>query len=273
MARKIVVTGAGSGIGKATAGILKNQGDDVITVDVKGADLTVDLTDPEAIEGMVVAIAKEHGHIDGVIANAGTQTNSALDLKVNYYGAIDSITSLLPLLEKSAAPRVAITASGASLQPTDYDLVRLLLDGTREEAVARGEALANSGDFAVAYSNYSASKRAIATWTRRVAPTPEFAGKGIAVNAVGPGVVKTAMTEQLLATDEGRQMAFGAMPSPLNGAAEPEAVGAVLAFLVSAANASMTGQVIYVDGGFDVSTPQGRGEDIWHEPRHIDDIG
>ena len=268
MARTVVVTGAGSGIGKATAEILNKQGIDTITVDLKGADLTVDLGNADSIAAMVDEISKTHDHIDGVVANAGTQSNSPLDLTVNYYGAIDSILALKPLLERSSSPRVAVTSSGASLQPTDYELVTLLLDGTKEEALARGQSLASQG-FMASYSNYSASKRAIATWVRRVAPTDEFAGKGIAINAVGPGVVKTAMTAELLSTEEGNRMAFDAMPAPLNGAVEPGAIGAVLAFLVSEANASMTGRIIYIDGGFD-TTVNGRGPDIWHEPRHID---
>ena len=270
MARTIVVTGAGSGIGKASAELLRAQGATVIGVDLRGADLDVDLADPESVAQMVAQIEAEHDHIDGIIANAGTQSNSPLDLKVNYFGVIETIEALRPLLEKSEAPRVAITASAASLQPTDANLVNLLLAGDKEAALEYGAALVEQG-FMAAYTNYSASKRAIATWVRKVAPGPEFAGKGIPINAVGPGVVRTAMTAELLSTEEGRQMAFGAMPTPLGDALEPEAVGAVLAFLVSAENASMTGQVLYVDGGFDV-TPQGRGADIWHEPRHLDQI-
>lgn len=271
MARTIVVTGAGSGIGKATADLLRNQGIDVIGVDLKGADIDVDLSNAESVAAMVQTISDKHDHIDGIVANAGTQTSSPLDLKVNYYGAIDTIEALRPLLEKSESPRIAITASAASLQPTDNSLVELLLSGDRDEALAYGAKLAEQGP-RVGYANYSASKRGIVTWVRTVAPTAEFAEKGIAINAVGPGVVKTAMTEQLLATEEGRQMAFGAMPAPLNGAVEAETIGAVLAFLVSEANRSMTGQILYVDGGFD-STDRGRGADIWHAPRALDEIG
>ncbi|MCI7551349.1 MAG: SDR family oxidoreductase [Actinomycetaceae bacterium] len=268
MTRTIVVTGAGSGIGKASAEMLRAQGENVIGVDLKGADIEVNLTDADSIAAMVSAISQSHEHIDGIVANAGTQSNSPLDLKVNFFGAVDTIEALRPLLEKSDAPRVAITASAASLQPTDYHLVELLLDGKKDEALVYGETLVNAGQRS-GYVNYSASKRAIATWVRRVAPTQDFAGKGIAINAIGPGVVRTAMTKQLLSSEQGTQMALQAMPAPLNGAADPEAIAAVLAFLVSEHNASMTGQVIYVDGGFD-ATAQGRGADIWHSPRHID---
>ncbi|WP_347032359.1 SDR family oxidoreductase [Brevibacterium paucivorans] len=271
MSRIVVVTGAGSGIGKSTVDVLGEQGHTVIGVDLKGADLDVDLSDPDAIARMVQEISETHDHVDAIVANAGTQSNSSLDLKVNYFGAIDTIKALEPLLTQSEDPRVAITASAASLQPTDYSLVELLLAGDREKAVAYGNKLAESGP-QVGYSNYSASKRAIATWVRKVAPTEEFAGRGIAINAVAPGVVETPMTKELLASEEGRNLALGTMPAPLNGPVKPEGIAHVLAFVVSAENRSMTGQVLYVDGGFD-STDKGRGADIWHEPRHIDNVG
>lgn len=110
----------------------------------------------------VQEISESHDHVDAIVANAGTQSNSSLDLKVNYFGAIDTIKALEPLLTQSEDPRVAITASAASLQPTDYSLVELLLASDRGKAVAYGDKLAESGP-QVGYSNYSASKRAIAT--------------------------------------------------------------------------------------------------------------
>lgn len=270
MARIVVVTGAGSGIGKATADLLRQQGETVIGVDLKGADLEVDLTNIESIGDMVEAISEKHDRIDAIVANAGTASQTSLDVKVNFFGAVDTIEALKPLLEKSDNPRVAVTASAASLQPTDVNLVKLLLDGNRDEAIEYGTALAEKGQ-EIGYANYSASKRAIATWVRTVAPTGEFAGKGIAINAVGPGVVETPMTKDLLATEEGRKAVLGVMPAPLNGAVKPEAIAEVLAFLVSEGNRSMTGQIIYVDGGFD-SMDQGRGADIWHEPKRMDEI-
>lgn len=269
-ARIVVVTGAGSGIGKATAELLRSNGDEVIGVDLRGADIDVDLSNAESIAQMVAEISAQHDHIDAVVANAGTSTNSPIDLKVNYFGAVDTINALKPLLEKSDAPRVSITASAASIHPSDISLVELLLADKREEAIEYGKKLTEAGGMA-GYANYAGSKRAIAQWMRSVAPTDEFAGKGIAINAVGPGVVITPMTEELLSTEEGRKRAFGAMPAPLNGGVKPESIAATHAFLISEANRSMTGQILYVDGGF-AATAQGRGADIWHNPRHLDDV-
>lgn len=266
MARNVVVTGAGSGIGAMCLKLVEERGDNAIGLDLRNAEFEVDLSDADAVATVVEKIEAQYGHVDGVIANAGTQANSPLDLKVNYFGARNSVTSFLPLLQKSDNARVVVTASAASLQPTDTKLVQLLLDDKQEEALEYGQALADRGGMA-GYANYSASKRAIATWVRRVAPTQDFAGAGIGINAVGPGVVATPMTTELLSTDEGRDMAFGAMPAPYNGAQRPEDIADVLVFLVSGMNRSMTGQVIYVDGGFDSIS---RGEDIWHAPKSMD---
>ncbi len=159
-----------------------------------------------------------------------------------------------------------MTASAASLQPSDPELLKLLLQDQRENAFAYGDKLKEQGQEA-GYANYATAKRAIAQWVRRVAPTDEFAGAGIGINAVGPGVVATPMTKELLSTEEGRALAFGNMPAPYNGAQEPEDIANVLVFLVSKENNAMTGQIIYVDGGFDSI---GRGEDIWHSPKSMD---
>lgn len=267
MTRNIVVTGAGSGIGAMCVQLVEDRGDQAIGLDLKDAEFEVDLSDIEAVASVVGKVQEKYGHVDGIIANAGTQTNTPLDLKVNFFGARNTVDAFRPLLEKSENARAAITASAASLQPTDTKLVQLLLDDKQDDALAYGQTLAEQGGMA-GYSNYSASKRAIATWVRRVAPTEEFAGAGIGINAVGPGVVETPMTNELLSTEEGRAMAHGAMPAPYNGAQRPEDIADVLVFLVSGLNRSMTGQIIYVDGGFDSI---GRGEDIWHAPKSMDE--
>ena len=68
------------------------------------------------------------------------------------------------------------------------------------------------------------------------------------------------MTKELFASEEGRKQAATAMPTPFNGPADAEDIAAVHAFLVSEANSRMTGQIIFVDGGFDAVS---RGDDIW----------
>ena len=260
MARTIVVTGSASGIGQATARMLTEQGHTVIGVDLKEGDVTGDLSSPESITAVAKEIAEKSGGVlDGLVANAGVSLPSDLSLRINYFGTVQLIEELRPLLAKSQAPRVSVTSSGATLQQPDAELVDLMLAGDREAALQRGAALAEQGP-AVGYANYSSSKRAISRWVRRAAVADEYAGAGIGVNAVAPGQVRTGMTKDLFASEEGRRQAAEAMPTPYNGVAEAEHIAAVHAFLVSEENSRMTGQILFVDGGFDALS---RGDDIW----------
>ncbi|NMB22573.1 MAG: SDR family oxidoreductase [Corynebacterium sp.] len=260
MSRTIVVTGAASGIGQATAQILEDAGNRVIRVDLREGDVTADLGTKEGVAAAVETITElSDGVIDGLVANAGVSHPTELALKINYFGTVALIEGLRPLLAKSEAPRITVTSSAATLQGNDPELVDMLLDGNYDAAVERGVALAGQGP-EIGYANYSSSKRAISRWIRRMAPTPEYAGAGIGINGVGPGQVYTGMTTELFSTEEGRKMAAEAMPTPYNGIAEAEHIAAVHAFLVSADNARMTGQIIFVDGGYDA---QSRGDDIW----------
>ena len=257
--RVYVVTGAGSGIGRAAAAQLTEQGHRVIGVDLKNAEVTADLSTEEGLAGMVGEVSGLTDVVDGVVANAGTSLQAPLDVAINFFGAVGTVEGLLPLLGSSSAPRVCVTASAASLHPAHDDLVAAMLAGDRATAARLGEELVAAGSGA-GYLNYSSSKQAVARWVRRNAPTERFAGAGIALNAVAPGVVVTPMTEELFATEEGRRQMTENMPSPLNGPARAEDIAAAICFLVSAATAKVCGQVLFVDSGYDALT---RGETSW----------
>lgn len=261
MARKAVVTGAGSGIGAATAQVLRDAGYEVLGVDLKGADVSCDITDAESLEQLYQAVESEFGgSLDALVANAGVNAPKPITLAVNYFGTVAGIEKLQPLLAKGDNPRVSVTASAASLQPYQDDkLIELLLAGDKDGAMQRGAELAEGGPHS-GYLNYSSSKRAIARWIRRESVTEKWAGAGIALNGVGPGVVETPMTEQLTESAEGREQVAKAMPAPLNGFSTAKDLAEVHKFLVSAENTHMAGQILYVDGGYDVLT---RGDDIF----------
>ncbi|WP_369141133.1 SDR family oxidoreductase [Modestobacter versicolor] len=251
MSRTTVITGAASGIGKATAERLRADGQKVIGVDLRDADVTADLSTDEGRASLVEQVsAQSNGQVDAVIAVAGLVAPSPVTISVNYFGAKAAAEDLRHLLVRSAAPRAVVVSSIAAIQETDNALFERLMAGdeagARREAERIGTTLNASGGSPV----YTTSKYAIARWVRAAAPTPEWAGVGIALNAVAPGVIATPMTAPVLATVEGRAMLDAGAPSPLNGpAAPPEAPAALLAWLASAENTHVTGQVIFIDGG------------------------
>jgi NAD(P)-dependent dehydrogenase (short-subunit alcohol dehydrogenase family) len=143
--------------------------------------------------------------------------------------------------------------------PLDDELVALLTAGDETAAMARAEVLAKDPATTGALI-YSSTKKALAQWVRRHAATPEWAGAGIPLNAVAPGIIATPMVADYVATPEAREAILQMVPMPLNGIAEPIVVAHLLAWLTSEENTHLCGQVVFVDGGSDVVI---RGDSTW----------
>ena len=258
MTRRIVVTGAGSGIGHALATRLRHAGSEVLGVDLKGAEVQADLATTEGREQAVEAARRfGDGALDALVTCAGIAGEQPHVVAVNYFGSVELCEALRPALVQSPAPRVAVVGSISSLHPTDDQLVAACLAGDEPRAVARATERAEHGG---GYELYPSSKAALARWLRRTAVAPGWADAGIALNAVAPGVVLSAMTRDLLADEAGRQLVEQAVPMPLNGHAPPDAIAALLAWLISPDNTHVTGQVIFADGGAEATY---RGETAW----------
>lgn len=251
MTRTIAVTGAACGIGAALAEALELADHRVIRVDVKEGDVRADLS---TAEGRFRAVEQVNalcgGVLDGLVTCAGTATPSELMIRLNHFGTTEVVTGLRAALAASESPRVAVVGSVSSTQPTDPSLVEAMLSGAEEHAVTVGRAVIEAGRGAVIYPS---SKSAVTQWARRTAIKPGWADAGIAVNVVAPGVVLTPMTAYLFADTALKAIMDRSVPMPLSGYAEPESIAAVLKFLVSAENTHMTGQVLFVDGGAEVS--------------------
>ena len=259
MARTIVVTGAASGIGKATAELLRSRGDTVIGVDIRDVDVIADLSSPAGRASLVEDVrAASGGSIDGILAIAGLALGIPATVAVNFFGMVATLEGLRPLLSGSDTPRAVGIASMASLNPVDDELVAAMRAGDEEAALARAEVLA--ADPATDYLIYGSTKKAFAQWIRREAPTDDWAAAGIPLNAIAPGVIVTPMTAPLLESEEGREQIRAGVPMPLNGFAEAVVPARLLAWLVSEENSHLCGQVVFIDGGSDAVI---RGDSTW----------
>jgi NAD(P)-dependent dehydrogenase (short-subunit alcohol dehydrogenase family) len=251
--RTCLVTGAASGIGRAACEALERAGCRVVDVDLRDAAITADLATPAGRAALVEeATRATGGTLDVVVANAGVSQPAEGCVRVNYFGAVATLDGLRPLLARGQAPRAVATASSSVLNGQEPALVAACLAGDEPGAVELGE---KAGLLA-----YPSSKRALARWVRRSAPTADWAGAGIALNAVAPGIVETPMSAELFAVDGMTQLMEDAVPMPYGGHARPEHVAELIAFLAAPTTERLTGQVVFVDGGADTVL---RGDDIW----------
>jgi NAD(P)-dependent dehydrogenase (short-subunit alcohol dehydrogenase family) len=247
MTRFSVVTGAASGIGRATVQLLRSRGEQVIGVDLRGADILADLSTNEGVTAMVDAVAQASGGtIDAVYAVAGLAEDSEATIAINFFGMTATLTQLRPLLLGSPAPRAVGVSSMASLFPVDDQLLAAMAAEDRPAALARARHLVGQGLI------YGTSKQAFSRWVRRQAATADWAGASIPLNAVAPGIIRTAMTADLMTTAQATDELLQRVPMPLNGVAEAEAVAELLAWLGSVANTHLCGQIVFIDGGSDV---------------------
>lgn len=249
-----VVTGAESGIGAATAALLREQGHRVIGVDRSPSDVTADLSTPQGREDVIRRVCDlAPNGIAGFVPCAGvaglTGVDPRLVVSVNYFGAIDVLTGLQPLLAQAAVngeqPAVVLLSSNSvTCQPGwASDVAAACLEQDEEKAREAAAGLQ-------AVNVYPATKAALAYWARREGIKPAWVGAGIRINAVAPGLIATAMTEQLRKDPELGVFA-DAYPSAVGRPGRPEEVAATIGFLLSEQAGLIVGTTVFVDGGTD----------------------
>ena len=251
--RTAVVTGSARGIGQATVELFTARGLDVVGVDLDGADLNVDLSNPAGRAALEAGVRERcPDGIDVIVANAGVLTADELTIQVNYFGAVETLERLRPMLHPDA-PRAVVVASRSVLKPVNDEIIEACLAGDEAKAVALAREATDQSHLL-----YGTSKRAIARWLRRNAPSPEWAGAGIALNAVGPGAVATEMIAQRDPAEQARLAVE--RPMPLGGMATAQEVAELIGFLADPKNSKISGQLIFIDGGGEALMGH---EDIW----------
>ena len=244
-----VVSGGASGIGAATSDLLRSQGHRVITVDLRDADVVADLSTSEGRAHAVDGVRALTDVVHGVVPCAGiaglTGVDPALLVSANYFGAVELVEGLRPLLAAADGAAVVMLASNSvTCQPGwRTSVTELCLAGN--EAEARTDAAQTE-----AVQVYPASKAALARWARREAITEPWIGAGIRLNSVAPGMVATPMTDQLREDPELGAFA-DAYPSAIGRPGKPTEIAALIAFLLSDESSLLVGSVVFADGGTD----------------------
>ncbi len=248
--RTVVVTGSASGMGAATRARLERDGQRVIGVDLRDAEIIADLGLDEGRRAAIESITGlVDGSIDGLVTWAGvaglTHLPGSLLASVNYFGAIALLEGLAPLLARGDRPAaVAISSNSTTVQPgIPMDVVERCLAGDEPGARAAADAAGSLG-------TYPATKTAIAWWVRRHAPTAEWAGAGITLNVVAPGAVETPLL-QASREDPTIGQFVDAFPIPVGRKGTADELAAFVAFLLGPEARFFCGSVLFVDGGTD----------------------
>ena len=238
---RFLVTGAASGMGKATTELLRAEGHEVITVDLRGSDIDADLGTPEGRQHVTTSAPEG---LDGAVMFAGlvglTARPGSLLASVNYFGAVDVVTGLRPKLRNPSSV-VLISSNSTTIHPAwKQDLVDACLAG--DEPLARQ--LADEHDSTTAYPG---TKVAVARWVRRNAPSWAEVS-GIRLNALMPGLIETPMSASVR-QDETWGRHIDAVPIPVGRGGRPEELAAFVAFLLGPHGGYFCGSLLLVDGG------------------------
>ena len=249
--KNIIITGAGSGIGRATSKLAATYGANVLCVDLSpsvhdtaaeinasgghAVALEADVSQEDQVKGYVDACIQEFGAIHGIYANAGVGGGGKpmLELSVEDWQRTLAVNTIgVFLAVKHTVPHFTAQGSGAIVCTASVAGLR-----------------ANAGGV-----DYSASKAGVISIAQTVAY--QLYGTGVRINAICPGLIETGMTKPSFdrARERGTTDRIGQI-NPTKRFGEPHEIGEMACFLLSDRASYVNGQAVPVDGGLSASHP------------------
>jgi NAD(P)-dependent dehydrogenase (short-subunit alcohol dehydrogenase family) len=249
--KSVIITGAGSGIGRAAAQLFSKEGAKLVIVDRS-----------ESVHETAKLVSDAGGTIEAITADAGSESDvkAYIEKALSKYGKLDAIWAnagisggLVPLLEQTVEQwqeilRINLIGPFLAIK---HSMPHMVKQGHGSIVLTASVAGLKSG---ASGHPYASSKAGVISLVQTTAYS--LSGTGVRINAVCPGLIETGMTKPIFdnAKERGTQGKIGQL-NPLKRAGQPHELAAMGLFLASDEASYVNGQAIPVDGGLTASMP------------------